>query len=85
MFSIFLSDVLKPPPGSSSVLLGSFRFDAGAVADQVTNLSTGTVSDGPQFLSGTSQNLDSMIATSTATITVVSEPSGIVLLGTGLV
>ena len=87
MFSIVLSDVLKPPPGSSSVLLGTFHFVAGSVPDQVTNLSTGIVSDGPQFLSGTGQNLDSMITTSTATITAaVPEPSGIVLVlvGTGI-
>jgi hypothetical protein len=88
MFSIVLSDVLKPPVGSSSIRLGTFHFDAGLVPGQVTNLSTGIPTGGPQFLSGTGQNLDSMITTSTATITVqgvtsVPEPSGIVLSGTG--
>lgn len=86
VFRASLSDVLKPPPGSSSVLLGSFHLVAGSVPDQVTNLSTGIVSGGPQFLSGTGQNLDSMITTGTATITTqnVPGPSGIVLLGTGI-
>ena len=75
MFSIVLSDVLKPPPGSSSVLLGTFHFVAGSVPDQVTNLSTGIVSGGPQFLSGTGQQLDSMITTSTASIATQPYPS----------
>ena len=86
MFSIVLSDVLKPPAGSSSILVGTFRFVAGAVPGQVTNLSTGVLPGGPQFLSGTGQELDSMITTGTASIAVqsVPEPSGIVLLGTGI-
>jgi hypothetical protein len=89
MFSIVLSDVLKPPIGSTSILLGTFHFVAGSIPGQVTNLSTGVLPGGPQFLSGTGQNLDSMITTGTTAITVqgvssVPEPSGLVLLGTGL-
>jgi hypothetical protein len=89
MFSIVLSDVLKPPVGSTSILLGTFHFVAGSIPGRVTNLSTGILPGGPQFLSGTGQNLDSMITTGTTVITVqgvssVPEPSGIVLLGTGL-
>jgi hypothetical protein len=86
LFSILLSGVLKPPSGSSSVLLGTYHLVAGSVPDQVTQLSTGIVPGGPQFLSGTGQQLDSMITTSTATITTqtVPGPPGIVLLGTGI-
>ena len=31
MFSIVLSDVLKPPVGSTSILLGTFHFVAGSI------------------------------------------------------
>jgi len=87
MFSIVLSDVLKPPPGSSSLLIGTFRFGAGALPGQLTNLSLAIPSGGAQFLSGTGQDLDALITSGTATITataVVPEPSGILLLGMGI-
>jgi hypothetical protein len=82
LFSVVLSDVLKPPPGSSSVLLGAFHFDAGSVPGQVTSLTVAIAPGGSQFLSGTGQALDSMITTGTATITTlpVPEPSSGVFL-----
>jgi hypothetical protein len=86
MFSIVLSDVLKPEAGSSSILVGTFHFVAGSVLGEVTNLSTGILPGGSQFLSGTGQELDSMITTGTASISVrsVPEPSGMVLMGAGI-
>jgi hypothetical protein len=85
-FSIVLSDVLKPPAGESSLLIGTFHFVAGAGPGQVTNLATGLLPGGSQFFSGTGRELDSMIATGTASIRVraVPEPSGVVLLGAGI-
>jgi hypothetical protein len=45
LFSLVLSDVLKPEIGSSSILLGTFHFVAGAIPGQVTNLAL-TISPG---------------------------------------
>jgi hypothetical protein len=90
LFSIFLSDVLFPPSGSSSILIGTFRFVAGAVPGETTNLSVAIADGGPQFFSGTNQELDDLITTTTASITVrgstaVPEPQAILLLASGLV
>jgi len=90
MFSIFLSDVLFPPSGSSSILIGTFRFAAGAVPGETTNLSVAIAGGGAQFFSGTNQDLDDLITTTTASVTVrgggvVPEPHAILLLSSGLV
>jgi hypothetical protein len=90
LFSIFLSDNLFPPSGSSSILIGTFRFAAGAVPGETTNLSVAIAGGGPQFFSGTGQELDGQITTTTASITVrgstaVPEPHSLLLLASGLV
>lgn len=89
MFSIVLSNVLKPPAGSSELLLGTFHFVAGSVAGQTTSLSVEILPGGPQFYSGSGLTLDGMISTSQATITTtavqsVPEPPGLVLALTGV-
>jgi hypothetical protein len=88
LFSIVLSDVLFPTPGSSSILLGTYHFTAGATPGQVTNLSVGIAPGGPQFFSGAGQELDSMITAGNASISVqaqaVPEPSCLTLLASSM-
>jgi hypothetical protein len=83
LFSIVLSNVLFPSSDPSSILLGTFHFTAGAIPGEVTNLSVGIAPGGPQFLSGTGQELDPMIAAGDSSVRTlaVPEPRSIILLG----
>lgn len=82
------SQLLDPPlsaGGTSQILVGTFRFQAGSINGQVTNLSLSLATPGNQFVTGTGVVLDSMITTGTGQINVggtgpmVPEPTSLLL------
>lgn len=86
MFSIVLSDILFPSPGSSSIFLGVIRFAVGH-EKSTTLLSVDVLDNGSQFVTGAGRVLDAYISGAMSSVSVataaVPEPSSLALIGMG--
>jgi hypothetical protein len=75
-------------PGTYRIPLGTFRFTAGSVPGQTTNLLATRFSPGStETVTGSGLGLDSLTASGSATLTVVPipEPGSMAVLGTGVI
>jgi hypothetical protein len=89
LFSVLLSDILFPPAGSSSILLGVFHVVAGTTPGETTLLSVDVLPGGSQFITGAGTILDTDITGGSASIIVVAtavpEPSSLLLAAASIV